>query len=294
MIRGLAGPGRIVRDVARLLPTPPVHFDVRGKVALITGGGDGIGRALAVELDRRGARVAVVDVRPDAAPPGGALALTADVRDRAAMAGAVRQVVEHFGRLDVVVANAGVTPSPGTLRTVDPDDFQRVLDVNVTGVFNTVRPALDEIVARRGHVVVVASCAAFTPGAGGAAYMISKAAAEQLGRALRLELAPHGASATTAYFGVVETQLARATLDDDPLGRALDARLPGPLRHRITAEQAAGTIADAIRRRAARTVAPAPWQAWALTRGVTDVVVDRYLAGDSQLHALLRELEARP
>jgi NAD(P)-dependent dehydrogenase (short-subunit alcohol dehydrogenase family) len=123
--------------------------------------------------------------------------------------------------------------------------------------------------------------------------MISKAAAEQFGRALRLELAPHGASATTAYFGVVETQLTRATLDDDPLGRELDRRLPAPLRRRISTDEAARTIADGIRRRAARTIAPAVWQTWALSRGVTNLVLDRYLAGDPDLHELLIQLEAR-
>jgi NAD(P)-dependent dehydrogenase (short-subunit alcohol dehydrogenase family) len=292
-------PARATREVVRMLPGRPAYYDVKGKVVLITGAGDGIGRALAQVLTERGASIALVDVRPEsveAAAAGlgaSALAIEADVRDRAAMRDAVARAVQRFGRLDVVVANAGITPPPATLRTIAPDDFARVIDVNLMGVFNTVHPALDEVIANKGHVVVVASCAAFAPGAGGAAYMISKAAAEQFGRALRLELAPHGASATTAYFGVVETQLARATLDDDPLGRALDSRLPAALRHRISPGEAATTIADGIRRRAARTIAPAIWQTWALSRGVTNLVLDRYLAGDPELHELLIELEAR-
>src|SRR5690606_6913982 len=90
----------------------------------------------------------------------------ADVADRTQMDAAVAAVIERFGRLDVVVANAGVTPVPATLRTMDPADFDRVVAINLTGVFNTVHPALDHIVRRRGHVVVVSSCAAFAPGMG--------------------------------------------------------------------------------------------------------------------------------
>lgn len=293
-------PVLVARGLGQLLPKPSASFDVDGKVALVTGAGDGIGLAVARVLVERGAMVAVLDIRANAAVAAAndlgtdrALALCADVRDRAAMRDAVDKTVARFGRLDVVVANAGITPPPATLRTIDPDQFDKVIDVNLTGAFNTVRPALDHVIAAKGHVVVVASCAAFAPGAGGAAYMISKAGAEQLGRALRLELAPHGASATTAYFGVVETELARATLNDDPLGRKLDQRLPKPLRHRISAAAAAVVIADGIQHRAARTIAPAAWQAWALSRGVANIVIDGYLATDQEMHELIVELERR-
>jgi NAD(P)-dependent dehydrogenase (short-subunit alcohol dehydrogenase family) len=286
-----------LRDLGIPLPGKG-SYDMAGKVVLITGGGDGIGLALARLLHGRGAVVALVDVNGAALAAAEStldrvLTVEADVRDRAAMEAAVREVVERAGRLDVVVAKAGVTPPPSTLRRIDPAAFDRVIGINLTGVFNTVRPAIDEVVARRGHIVVVSSAAAFAPGPGGAAYMVSKAGVEQLGRALRLELAGYGATAGVAYFGVVETQLARTTLDDDELGKRLDARLPGPLRRRITADQAAAVIAGAIARRAARTLAPAAWQPWALLRGLVNVFADAYLASDHRIHTLIRELEAR-
>jgi NAD(P)-dependent dehydrogenase (short-subunit alcohol dehydrogenase family) len=286
-----------LRDLGIPLPGGR-SYDVAGKVVLITGGGDGIGLALARLLHGRGALVALVDVNGAALAAAESaldrvLTIKADVRDREAMEAAVCEVIDRAGRLDVVVANAGVTPPPATLRQIDPAGFDRVIDINLIGAFNTVRPALDEVIARRGHVVVISSAAAFAPGPGGAAYMISKAGVEQLGRALRLELAGYGATAGVAYFGVVETQLARATLDDDELGRQLDARLPGPLRRRITADRAATVLADAIARRAGRTLAPAAWQPWALLRGLVNVFADVYLASDGRIHQLIRELEAR-
>ncbi|KQZ68622.1 short-chain dehydrogenase/reductase [Nocardioides sp. Root151] len=275
-------------------------YDVRGKVVLITGVGQGIGLALARRLHDQGASVAMVDVnevglKEAALGLGSArvLPITADVTDRDAMAAAVARVVEHHGRLDVVVANAGVTPPPATIRTMNLADYDRVVAINQTGVLNTVQPALDAVIAAKGHVVVVASCAAFSPGVGGVGYMSSKAAAEQIGRALKLELAPHGASAGVAYFGFVDTPLATATLDDDPMGRRLDELLGWPLNHRISADAAAESIADGIAGRAAATVAPARWVPYSLFRGVLNAGVDRVLARDRRVHEMVRDLEAR-
>lgn len=274
------------------------RFGVRDRVVLITGAGQGIGLALADRLAALGALLALVDVNPDTLELAAerfdrVLAVSADVRDRAAMAEAVERTVARFGRLDVVVANAGVTPPPATLRTVDLESFDRVIAINQGGVLNTVRPALEQIIATKGHVVVVSSCAAFSPGLGGASYMMSKAAVEQFGRALRLELAPHGATAGVAYFGVVDTALAHATLDDDPLGQRVGRLLPWPLNRRISADAAAATLVDAIANRSASTIVPAAWLPYSLMRGVVNVLIDSRLVRDKDVHALLRDVEKR-
>ncbi|MEV2225602.1 short-chain dehydrogenase/reductase [Nocardia vinacea] len=275
-------------------------YDMDGKVVLITGAAQGIGRELANILHTRGASVVLVDIDgkgvATAATALGSrtLPLVADVADREAMCQVITDAVDHFGGLNVVVANAGVVPRPATLRTLDGRDFDRVIDINLTGVFNTVRPALDHVVRARGHVVVVSSCAAFAPGMAGAPYMISKAGVEQLGRALRVELSPFGASAGVAYFGIVDTAMTHDTLDGDDLGRALDDLLPWPLNRRITAVQAAQSVADGIERRAPRTIAPTTgWSAYALLRGAVNTVLDTRLTRDARVHDLVRAVEAR-
>ncbi len=171
------------------------------------------------------------------------------------------------------------------------DDFDRVLSINLVGAFNTVKPALDHVIERRGHVVLVSSGAAFSPGAGGSPYMISKAAVEQLGRALRLELAGLGTSVQTAYFGIVDTAMTRDMLDADDLGRRINGLLPWPLNRRITAEQAATSIADGITHRAATTMAPAGWRLYSVLRGAINPVIDRMLVRDNRMRELISDIE---
>ncbi|MBF6217300.1 SDR family oxidoreductase [Nocardia abscessus] len=285
----------------RQLLSPPAEnrLDVRDRVVVITGAGTGIGRALAEKLYASGASVALIDIDEAAAATVGrsmgdrALVVRADVSDRIGMREAVSRVRRRFGRIDVVVANAGVVPEPATIRTMNPGDFDRVIGINVTGVFNTVHPALDDIVAAKGHVVVVSSAAAFAPGMGGSPYMVSKAAVEQFGRALRVELAAVGATAGVAYFGIVDTAMTHGTLDEDELGADLGALLPWPLNVRITVRDAAESIADGIARRAPRTIAPPQWEPYALLRGVINVVLDSRLARDPRVHDLIHRVEQR-
>jgi NAD(P)-dependent dehydrogenase (short-subunit alcohol dehydrogenase family) len=290
---------RLARALGLPVPPPATPLEIDGATALVTGAGQGIGLALARELRSRGARIVLVDIDEDAVARACAElgeerteALAADVRDRAAMAAAVDRAVERFGALHIVVANAGVAPRLATLRTVDPDEYDRVIAINQTGVFNTVKPAIEPVIASRGHMVVVASVAALLPGPGGAAYMVSKAAVEQLGRTLRIELTPHGATAGVAYFGIVATDMTRTTIDEDPIGEEGERHLPAPLRRRITPEQAARVIADGIARRAPRTIAPETWQPVAALRGLV-TLLDDTIAADPRAQSLLRDIEAR-
>lgn len=289
-----------ISKMRALLPRQTANFELAGKVALVTGGADGIGWETAKQLRDQGTRLAIVDRNAEALArvtnlDNGecVLAIEADVTDRGAMQQAIEQIIAHFGQLDLVIANAGITPPPATLRTSDLTDFDKVIAVNLTGVLNTVHPAIEELVRQQGHVLIVGSAAAFCPPVGGVAYMVSKAAVEQLARGLKLELAAFGVSVTLAYFGVVETQLARATLDNDVIGKEIGKRLPASLRKRLPARAAGQVLIKAIRQRAPSVIAPAAWEGYARLRGIANPVIDRLLTRDAELAGVLSSLEAR-
>jgi NAD(P)-dependent dehydrogenase (short-subunit alcohol dehydrogenase family) len=276
------------------------HFPLPGKVALITGGARGIGFATARALIARGSSVVVADLDQGAAETAAAqlhdsraFGLAADVTDRGAMQRVVASSVERFGALDVVVANAGIASRAATFRATSPENFQRVLDVNLMGVWHTVDAALPEIVRRRGHVVVISSIYAFLNGVGASAYAMSKAAVEQFGRALRAELAQHGASASVAYFGFIDTEMVHRAIDQDPLAERLWQMFPSPLRKRIPPSAAGEAIADGIERRAPRIIRPRRWAAFSVLRGVLNPLTDVQLEREERAQSLLRELDER-
>lgn len=276
------------------------RYDVGGKVALVTGGARGIGLATAQALVRRGASVALVDVNDsevaDAAGRLGrdrAIGLVADVSDQAAIERAVGAAVERFGGLDVVIANAGIAPTPAPVRAMPAEEFERVVEVNLLGVYRTVRAGLDQIVARRGQVVLVSSVYAFGNGVLLSPYAVAKAGVEQLGRALRVELAPHGASATVAYFGFVDTKMVQEGLEQrQARGGDTDGLLPAFVLKRIPPEQAGEAVAAAIERRQPRVIAPRWWAAPSVLRGVMAPLFDSLAARSARVWKEVRQAEA--
>jgi NAD(P)-dependent dehydrogenase (short-subunit alcohol dehydrogenase family) len=270
------------------------RYSLNGRVALVTGAARGIGAATARALHARGASVALVDLRaPDAFDAERTLGLAADVTDRGAIGNAVEATVARFGGLDLIVANAGIAPYVTTALAMDPDVFERVVEVDLLGVWRTVRAGLPQIAQRGGHVVLVASVYAFANGAGASSYAVAKAGVEQLGRALRVELAQHGASASVAYFGFIDTDMVHRTIDADPLADRMLATYPNALHKRLSPEAAGAAIADGIERRAARIVCPRRWASLSVLRGVLNPLVDERLRRDPAVQALMREIERR-
>ena len=237
----------------------PGMRDVSGAVALVTGGGNGIGAAMVKLLRDKGAKVCAVDIDEEAAQRSGAdLAIGADVADRDAMAAAVDRTVAEFGKLDLVFAIAGITHEPATLRVLKPGEAQRVIDVNLNGTLNTVQPAIEPLIATKGHIVVVSSMGwpantdygTLLPAVGGVAYSTSKSAVEMLGRGLRMELAQYGVDVTIGYFGPIDT----AMVHQSPIPAAKAKR-----KLIISAEQAAAALLRATERGKVRVIIPARW-----------------------------------
>lgn len=232
-----------------------------GRVALITGGARGIGADAAERLVGLGWRVVLVDreagaVAERAAAIGTrALGLAADVTDREAMEAAAAAAAEHFGGIDAVVANAGVNTSAASVRAIDPEAFERVIEVNLMGVWRTVRAALPHVVERRGYVLAIASLAAVAPLPLSTAYATSKAGVEAFARNLRIELAYTGTAVGIGYFGFIDTVLSN-TASSHPLAQKARGGIPGPLAKRYPLSVAGEAVARGVDRRSPRVYAP--------------------------------------
>jgi len=186
---------------------------LKDKVAYITGGSKGIGYAIAEALLAQGARVAISSrdlERADAAArqldPGGArvLAIASDVRDMGSEQDAVQTIINTWGRLDVLVANAGIGKF-APIQQMSAEDWNNVIDINLTGVFNSVKSSIAALTESKGYIITVASLAGTNFFAGGAAYNASKFGLVGFTQAIMLDLRQSGIKTTTIMPGSVAT-----------------------------------------------------------------------------------------
>ena len=236
-----------------------MKYDWKERVVLITGASSGIGRALASELGRRGARLALtarrgeelLKVADEVERAGGeALALPADVRDPEALKGVVEQVRERWGRVDVLVANAGMSSTTAATR-LDAGEVGDVITVNVIGVVNSVAAVLPSMLERgAGHLVAISSLASFRGMPKSGAYSASKAAVSTFFESLRVDLSKSGIDVTVIHPGFIRT----------PMTANRKKKLP----YLLEVDDAACRIVRAVERRA-RTYA-FPWQLASLVR----------------------------
>jgi NAD(P)-dependent dehydrogenase (short-subunit alcohol dehydrogenase family) len=270
-----------------------------GRTVLVTGAGSGIGAATSRALVKAGANVVLVDLHQAPVDELAAslgpqtLPVAADVTDGTAMASAVATAVARFGSLDVCFANAGIAAaSPTTIRGSSVEEFERIIEVDVLGVWRTVRACLPEITENNGHVLVTSSVYAFVNGTCNAPYAMSKAAVESFARSLRGELAGTGATAGVLYPGWVSTPIIKASHETHPAAQQLlRLAFPGPLLTPITPERIAENIVPGIEHRAARIISPRRWAPLSAARGVVNIASDAILDHHHRMQALIRQLD---
>ena len=202
--------------------------DLRGQVAVVTGGAHGIGAACAELLAAAGARVAVLDREDPPALPEGAEAIALDVTDEAAIDAAMARVAERHGRLDVLVASAGIAiRRPATELSLS--DWQAVVEVNLTGVFLCARAAARHMIAGGGGSIVTVASVLGVVGGGvypNVSYQAAKGGVINLTRALALEWAGDGIRVNAVAPTYVHTRLTAALVTDDEVMAQIAARTP--------------------------------------------------------------------
>ena len=195
---------------------------LENKVALVTGAGSGIGRATAALLAREGASVGALGRTPDELDEivaeirgtgGRAMTLAADVADPAAMKDAVGRLAAEYGRIDIVVANAGINGMAAPIDDLEPDEWDKTLSINLKGTYLTLRYAVPYLKKQGGSIVIVASIngTRIFSNPGTHAYSASKAAQVSLTKTTALELAPHRVRVNAVCPGWIETEIKENT-----------------------------------------------------------------------------------
>ncbi|MBE8516777.1 SDR family oxidoreductase [Amycolatopsis sp. H6(2020)] len=235
--------------------------NLAGRRLVVTGAARGIGEQVARLAAAKGARLGLIGLEPErlralAGELGpGTCWQQADVRDGDALRTAIDVCARTMTGIDFVVANAGIA-AYGTVRRIEEASFERVVDINLNGVFRTLKHATPHLERSRGHVTVVASALSFMPFAGLAPYAAGKAGAEMLALAYRQEVAHLGVTVGVVHPSWIDTDLIRGADADIPSFRTLRSRLPYPANVTTSVDRAAAAIVDGLARRRSRVYVP--------------------------------------
>ncbi|CAM2759863.1 SDR family NAD(P)-dependent oxidoreductase [Skermania piniformis] len=269
------------------------NYSLAGRTVAITGSTGGLGTALATELRSRGANLALIArnidaVQSQASQLGGpetARGFSADVGDLDALETAMAAAADHFGRLDVVIANAGIE-SVESMLGGDPGNFERLIDINLVGTWRTFRAGAPHVIEQQGHLLAISSMAAFIHSPLQAAYTASKAGVWAMCDAIRLELRHTGVTVGTIHPTFFDTPL-MDEVQANPAARALwgeHKKAPWKL---IPRELVVTETVDAIERRADITTVPRVLAAAAGTPILSRMLMNRVSFSDATVKTAL-------
>ncbi|HEY6472967.1 MAG TPA: SDR family NAD(P)-dependent oxidoreductase [Acidimicrobiales bacterium] len=222
------------------------------RVAVVTGGGSGMGRAICHHLARQGRRVAVLDINGDAADEvakeveaegGSARGARVDVSDRAAIDAALDEVRSAFGPIGIMVTSAGIEGFEDFLE-IDAATWDRMLAVNLTGTFHCLQAAVPDMMEEKwGRIVTISSSSAQSGTRRMSHYVASKGGVIALTKALALDLAPHGITVNTIPPGVIDTPMMRRPMESGAMASMEQVVARAPLGRAGTADDIAAACA---------------------------------------------------
>jgi NAD(P)-dependent dehydrogenase (short-subunit alcohol dehydrogenase family) len=270
------------------------HYDLKDRVVAITGSTGGLGSAVAKALQAKGARLALLDL-DGAAPAAQAKALgddrqargwPVDVGSPASLETAMDEAARHFGGIDVAIANAGISAVESIL-TADAGSFERVVDVNLNGVWRTFRAALPHVQPRQGYLMAISSMAAFVHSPMQASYSASKAGVWAMCDSIRLELRHLGVGVGSVHPTFFPTPM-MDVIHADPVGNRIWRGNKSGIWKMVSLESVVDAIVRGIEAREDMIVVPKQNGLVARVPGLLRKIIERIGFTDDEIAQMIR------
>jgi NAD(P)-dependent dehydrogenase (short-subunit alcohol dehydrogenase family) len=276
-----------------------MNYNLNEKVILITGASGGIGFACAKVFYEAGAKLVLTDISIDNLKKQvkennfdstRILLLELNVIDKPQIKNVVEQTITHFGKLDIVFANAGIAASPPkTIFKMSETEFEHVIEVDLLGVYRTIKASLPEIIKNKGQIIITSSAYSFFNGIFNAPYAVSKAGIEMLGRSLRAEIAYTGATAMVLYPGWVDTPITKVVFGGDATATKLaNLVIPSYFLSPVPPKMIAEALLKGIKKRSHRVFSPKRWGFMWFIQTLLTIFGDSSLGKDKKVQELIQ------